>query len=159
MMKTDQIIDSFYKSFSKRDYKTMQSFYHQDAVFSDPVFPSLKGRQIKAMWHMLCENGKDLSITYGTIGSFDNSARVTWKATYTFSISGRVVHNVIDARFFFQDNLIIRHIDNFDIWKWSRMAFGTKGILLGWTGFMKDKIKSTAAKNLEAFIKNHSEYL
>ncbi|MCB0283597.1 MAG: nuclear transport factor 2 family protein [Calditrichae bacterium] len=159
MNKTEAIVDTFYKSFALRDYKTMQSFYHEDATFSDPVFNVLKSNQLKAMWHMLCERGKDLTITHGTIGYFDNSARVTWKATYTFSKTGRIVHNEIDARFFFKDDKIIQHFDNFDLWKWMRMALGTPGLILGWSGFMQEKVQTEARKGLDSFIKKHSEYI
>lgn len=159
MIKTEQIIDTFYKSFAKRDYKTMQNLYHEQAVFSDPVFTNLEGNQVKAMWHMLCESAKDLTISHGTIGTFDNNARVTWKAAYTFSKTNRMVHNVIDAHFYFKDGLIIQHYDDFDFYKWTRMALGTRGLLFGWTQFVQDKIRHEANLNLKKFIKNHSEYL
>lgn len=159
MNKTETIIDTFYKSFARRDYKTMQSFYHDEAAFSDPVFNGLNCNQAKAMWHMLCERGKDLTISHGTIGYFDNSARVTWKATYTFAKTGRIVNNEINARFFFKDDKIIQHFDSFDLWKWMRMALGAPGLFLGWSAFMQDKIRTEARKGLDHFIKKHSEYI
>jgi predicted negative regulator of RcsB-dependent stress response len=53
------------------------------------------------------------------------------------------VINRIRAEFFFKDGLIIRHTDDFDIWKWSKQALGT-GHLLGWTGYMQKKINENA---------------
>jgi len=59
-------------------------------------------------------------------------------------------------QFLFQDGKIIKQTDSFDIWKWSRQAFGWKGFLLGWTSFMKKKIQMQANKSLRAF-KKHSD--
>ncbi|HPM68974.1 MAG TPA: nuclear transport factor 2 family protein, partial [Piscinibacter sp.] len=36
-------------------------------------------------------------------------------------------------------------------WTWSRQALGTPGLLLGWSGFLKDKVRAKAAGNLAAF--------
>jgi hypothetical protein len=54
------------------------------------------------------------------------------------------VINRIRAEFFFKDGLIIRHTDDFDIWKWSKQALGIPGHLLGWTGYMQKKINENA---------------
>jgi hypothetical protein len=40
------------------------------------------------------------------------------------------VINIIQAHFHFQDGLIIKHTDDFDVWKWSKQALGIKkGVL------------------------------
>jgi len=159
MNKKEELIKTFYSAFMKRDYKTMQECYHKDIQFSDPVFQNLDGKKVKAMWHMLCENGKDLQISFGNIGVFDNSAKVRWKAVYTFSKSNKIVHNEIDAQFYFKDELIVQHLDTFDLWCWARMALGINGVILGWSGFMQNKIRQMAMKQLEHFIKKNPEYL
>ena len=38
------------------------------------------------------------------------------------------------------DGKIIKHTDIFDLWEWSKQALGVSGYLLGWSGFMKNKI-------------------
>jgi hypothetical protein len=68
-------------------------------------------------------------------------------------MTGRRVHNKIDATFQFQDGKIIRHHDRFNFWKWSFMALGPVGLFLGWSPFIKNKVRKQAAKNLEKFIK------
>jgi len=85
-------------------------------------------------------------------------AKVSWEAKYSFGKSKRMVHNKIDANFIIQDGLIILHNDVFNLYKWSRMAFGSGGILLGWTGLMQDKIRAMAAKNLKHFMDKNPEY-
>ena len=50
MTENEQTIHRFYDAFQKKDYAVMQSCYHTDAVFSDPVFGLLEADQVKAMW-------------------------------------------------------------------------------------------------------------
>lgn len=157
-MKTEQIIDSFFRAFAKHDYATMNKFYHTEAQFSDPVFRFLQGNEIKAMWHMLCESGKDLQISHGSIGVFDNSAKVKWKAIYTFKKTGHIIHNEINSEFFLKDNLIINQFDTFNFYRWTKMALGTTGIFLGWSKMLQDKIRNNARQQLQKFIKEHPQY-
>jgi hypothetical protein len=51
-----------------------------------------------------------------------------------------------------EDEKIIIHEDSFDFWKWSRMALGTPGLLLGWTPFLKKKVRTQAQTSLQNFI-------
>ena len=39
---------------------------------------------------------------------------------------------------------IVRHIDRFDFWRWSRMALGPAGLLLGWTPLLHKKVQAKA---------------
>ena len=135
----------------------MQACYHDQIVFSDPVFLGLKGNEAKAMWHMLIEAGKDLSIQYKNIQSQDSAGECDWDAHYTFSRTGRKVHNIIHAKFEFSDGKIIKHTDSFDLWRWSGMALGITGILLGWSPLIRTKIRAAARKNLMRFIQEHKE--
>ncbi|MCB0245996.1 MAG: nuclear transport factor 2 family protein, partial [Anaerolineae bacterium] len=61
-------------------------------------------------------------------------------------------HNRIDASFRFQDGKIIQHRDSFSFWRWSSMALGPVGMLLGWSPLVKNKVRRQAAHNLERFI-------
>ncbi len=103
------------------------------------------------MWAMLCERGKDLQIEFCDVEADEAAGGAHWDATYTFSTTGRKVHNSIDARFTFRDGRIIRHVDTFDFWRWSRQALGLPGVLLGWSGFLRAKVAGTASRNLARF--------
>ncbi|MGH6638900.1 MAG: hypothetical protein ACREBY_09910, partial [Polaromonas sp.] len=48
--------------------------------------------------------------------------------------------------------LISRHRDRFDFWAWSRQALGTPGVLLGWTPFLRRKVRAQAAENLQKYL-------
>lgn len=157
-MKAEELVRQFYDAFAQKNFEAMNALYHPDASFYDPVFQELRCFEVRAMWQMLCESGKDLEIKIGTIGGYDQSASVTWQAYYTFSQTGRYVHNIVSAQFTIKDDRIFRHEDSFDIWRWSRMALGLSGLLLGWSAPMKKKIRAMAAKNLQKFIENHALY-
>jgi SnoaL-like domain len=135
----------------------MATCYHEEVRFSDPVFTELHGRRAKAMWHMLVERGRDLQIEFGDISTTADHGQAHWEASYTFS-TGRKVHNIIDATFLFKDGLIIEHNDEFDLWRWTRMALGPTGMFLGWTPPVQQKVRSTAKISLDKFIAGHPEY-
>ena len=146
-----QLIERFYRAFQKRDAATMVVCYHPDVQFSDAVFTDLKGAHAGNMWTMLCERGKDLKIEFRDVRADDNTGSAHWDAWYTFATTGRKVLNQIDATFTFKDGKIIRHIDQFDFHKWAGQALGFSGKLLGGTGFLKNKVRGMAAKNLAEF--------
>lgn len=148
----EQLITKFYSAFQQRDWRTMQTCYHEEVIFNDPAFTNLQSKQAKAMWHMLAENAKDFSLVFSQVMATDSEGSCHWEATYSFSRTGRKVVNKIDASFQFKDGLIHRHTDRFDFWKWTRMALGTSGILLGWTPFLQNKVKATAMSGLAKFI-------
>lgn len=146
------LIARFYEAFQRRDAATMAACYHRDVHFSDPVFPDLRGPQAGAMWAMLCARGTDLRVEPSGIRADDARGAAHWDARYTFSGSGRKVHNAIDATFEFRDGLIVRHIDRFDFWRWARQALGPTGLLLGWTPFLRGKVRAQAARSLAGWI-------
>ena len=148
-----ELIRRFYDAFARRDHATMVASYAPGAYFVDPVFGVLEGWRIAAMWRMLCERATDLSITAERITADDRTGSAHWEARYTFSPTGRRVHNVIEASFEFSSGLISRHVDQFDLYRWSRQALGWKGWLLGWTPLVQGPVRSQAARGLESFIR------
>ena len=136
-----ELIKSFYTAFQTRDTDSMIACYRSDIIFSDPVFGLLRGPEAASMWHMLCERGKDLKIEFGNIQADDKTGSANWEAWYTFSKSKRRVHNIIEAKFVFQDGMIIQHTDRFNLWRWSAMALGPLGAFLGWTPFVQAGIQ------------------
>jgi hypothetical protein len=147
-------IETFYTAFARLDSATMAQCYAENARFDDEAF-SLSGRQqIGGMWAMLCEATKAKGMDAWKLEASDiTDSSAHWEAHYRFSATGRLVHNIIEATFEFgADGLIVRHRDSFDFWRWSRQALGTPGLLLGWSPFLKAKVRATAAGNLAKFL-------
>ena len=158
MNSSETLITKFYSAFQKKDYKAMQECYAPEAVFTDSVFIDLNSFEVKAMWHMLSLGAKDLELVFDNIKGSDSNASCNWTATYTFSLTKRKVRNIIQAEFELKNGKIIQHRDHFNFYRWSRQAFGLTGILLGWSPYMRKKVRSASRKRLDDFISQHSEY-
>jgi ketosteroid isomerase-like protein len=147
-----QRIADFYAAFQRRDGAAMAACYHREVEFSDPVFPDLRGERAGAMWRMLCQRATDLEVAARDITADDTRGSAAWDARYTFGDTGRRVHNRITATFDFEDGLIRRHRDDFDLYRWARQALGPVGVVLGWTPLVRNKIRHTAGGALDRFV-------
>lgn len=147
-----KLIETFYTGLSNLDAETMISCYHDDVVFEDPGFGKLKGNRAKGMWRMLCKNARNFKVEFSQVEANDQKGSAHWEAWYSFSKTGRSVHNKIDAQFEFKDGKIIKHIDDFNLHRWASQAIGWKGALLGGTGFFKKKLILQTNKILDKFM-------
>lgn len=145
------LITRFYQAFQRLDAEAMVACYSDDVVFSDPAFGTLRGKDAGDMWRMLTTRAKDFSLTFDSVRADERTGGAHWVATYLFSQTGRIVVNDIQARFVIRDGKICEHHDSFDLWRWSRQALGVKGLLLGWTPLLRDKVRGQALKGLRAF--------
>lgn len=152
MNQNEQLIQTFYEAFQQRDASAMAACYGPTIRFSDPVFRDLDKPEVTAMWRMLCDQGSDLEIVFSNVIADDRNGSAHWEPTYSFGASGRNVHNKIDASFEFEGGRIVRHIDDFDLWRWSRMALGLTGVLAGWSRPAQSKIRQSADRSLRRFI-------
>jgi SnoaL-like domain len=158
MNANEKTILSLYEGFQQKNYLQMGACYADSATFQDPAFTLKNGKECRAMWHYLITNGKDLSVTFRDIKADEKTGTAHWEATYSFSATGRKVHNVIEASFEFENGKIVRHRDHFKFWKWTRMALGATGVFLGWTPLVKNKVRATAAAGLKKFMADKPEY-
>jgi hypothetical protein len=152
------LVERFYAAFDRRDHGTMAASYSPTARFSDPVFQNLSGPRIGTMWRMLCERATDLRVACGPVRVAGGMARVEWQAWYTYSATGRRVHNRIAASLRLEQGLIHRHDDMFDLYRWARQALGIKGLVLGWTPLVQRAIRRQASRSLDAFAARSGAY-
>jgi ketosteroid isomerase-like protein len=153
MHPNEALLHRFYTAFQTCDTAGMQVCYHPDVVFSDPAFGELRGGDVGAMWTMLCTRAKDLEIAFSGVSADAESGKAHWDARYTFTQTGRRVHNAIDASFRFRDGLIVRHDDRFPFWRWARQALGPAGLVLGWTPLLQAKVRKNARAGLAAYLR------
>jgi ketosteroid isomerase-like protein len=146
------LLTNFYNAFAARNADAMAASYASDATFSDPVFTSLHGNEVGAMWKMLCSRATDLRIEARDIDAGDSEGKAHWEAWYTFTKTGRPVHNVIDATFEFRDGRIAAHRDRFDLWRWTGQALGTSGKVLGWSPLIQGAVRKQAREGLAKYM-------
>lgn len=153
----EELVHTFYKAFSKLDAETMVGCYHKNIKFHDPAFGELNGERAKNMWRMLCnsQKNKDFKIIYSNVIANEFNGSVDWEAFYTFSKTGRKVHNLIHAQFQFQDGKIINHRDKFILQHWAKQAMGFKGWLFGNTTFFQKKLQTQTNLMLDKYIENY----
>jgi ketosteroid isomerase-like protein len=152
-MDSKKTIETFYDSFSKGDALGMQACYHPDIMFQDEVFGKLEGERVFQMWDMLLSSKKNtilISLNHSQADAKEGTAQ--WDAQYTYGPSNRKVLNRVDAYFKFENAKIIEHVDRFSLWKWSSQALGLPGLLLGWTPYMKRRIRLMANSRLDKYI-------
>ena len=150
-----QLIEQFYTAFQQKDAAKMISCYDDDVVFEDPAFGQLRGAKAKSMWKMLIERGKDsLTIDFYKVQGTPTGGSATWEARYLFGKEQRPVHNIIQAQFVISDGKIIKHTDRFNFWRWSSMALGATGRMLGFTGYLQDKVRRGTREALHRYMEN-----
>lgn len=147
-----QLFHQFYTAMQQRDFDTLRTLYSSETTFTDEAYRNLNYTEVTGMWEMLLTRGKDLTITFEVSDSTETTVAGTWIATYTFTLTGKKVRNVISASMKISNGKIVAHRDRFDFYKWSRQAFGFKGLLLGWTPFFKNKVHQLATKSLHKFL-------
>ena len=126
------LLQRLFTALDDHDHATMAGCYHPAATLRDIAF-DLSGRpEIHGMWHMICEN-TDIRATFEVLHADDLKGRVALVDHYTFTDTPRKVRNVIDARFRFENGLIVQHQDHCDARAWAGMAFsgGVRAFLAG----------------------------
>lgn len=143
-----ELIHGLYRALDRRDGAAMAACYRSDAHFTDPVF-ELHGDEVGRMWRMLTARSTDLRCEASDVVADATSGSARWTARYTFTGTGRKVVNHVASRFEFEDGLIVRQVDTFPFWRWSRQALGLPGWLLGWTPFLREKVRRQARASLD----------
>lgn len=148
------VIEIFYNAFKELDADTMCACYHEEARFYDHGFGHLDVHRARGMWQMLVnsQRGQDFKVTYDDVTIDRHSGSAHWEAHYTFSKTGRRVHNIIQAEMHFSEGKIIKHIDHFDLHRWAGQALGLPGKLLGWTPFFKRKLQQQTNAALDKYL-------
>lgn len=154
----EQVIRHFYESFQNLNGDEMALCYHDAIEFQDPAFGSLHGERAKNMWRMLCDSqkGKNFKVIFSEIEADSEQGSAHWEAFYTFSKTGRTVHNSIEAKFEFKDGKIINHCDDFNLHHWAKQAMGIKGWILGGTGFFRNKLQTQTNNLLSQYERKNS---
>jgi hypothetical protein len=151
-------LNNFYEAFSRLDADAMAACYADNAQFEDEAF-SLQGkREVAGMWCMLCTatqagNRADWQLSWGGVEADDTEGAVNWESHFRFAATRRMVHNRVRARFHFDaEGRIVTHHDKFNFWRWSWLALGIPGAVLGWSPAFRTQVRKQARANLNKFL-------
>jgi ketosteroid isomerase-like protein len=148
------VIDRLYAAMNAGDGDAMAACYTPDATFEDPAFGHLEDGRGQAMWRMLCA-GSGGGLTVALLGKevgANSTGTAHWTADYTFSDTGRPVHNDVHATFVFRDGLISAHRDAFDLRAWAGQALGPVPALLGHTPLLRLLMHRRTSGRLDRFL-------
>jgi SnoaL-like domain len=152
---TGVVLEKFYKGVENHDHLAIAACYQSNGTFKDIAFELEGKKMIQAMWHMIAKT--DLTISYEIKDTDENNGTALWTADYTFTDTGRKVHNELESNFRFSDGLILSQVDDCDPWNWGMQALGpAKGFLSWLVPAIRHK---KAMDKLRNFIKDHPEYL
>ena len=147
-MNSKEIAIKFYDAFSAANIDVLKQLYDKKLRYNDNIFVNLDYNETISMWSSLLVGNKNMSIKYEIKKYSEKYVEVEWIADYLFTSTNRNVKNIILAKMEIDQGKIINHTDNFDFYKWSQMAFGITGVLIGWTSFFKNKVRTEAYNKL-----------
>jgi ketosteroid isomerase-like protein len=151
-----ETIERFYETFGQCNGAAMTACYAPDAHFRDPAFGDLHDSDVGAMWRMLTSRATDLKIELHEHEADEETGSAHWIARYTFS-TGRPVVNDIQAKFRFNDGLIVDHVDEFDFRAWAKQALGPSGHLVALLPPLRRKARAKALDQLEQFKRDETD--
>jgi hypothetical protein len=156
------VVGRFFEAFAASDWQTMARCYHDKASFSDPVYPDLREERIVYMWHQLlgaAETSKlksgsnkahslnNLKLAYRVLFGDERKAQVQWTATYFYR--NRLVTNQVLSTLAIWDDKIVRQVDEYNFWRWSRQALGLTGLAFGAMPWYQRSVQRSAQSRLE----------
>jgi ketosteroid isomerase-like protein len=148
------IAQRFFDACAIGDYHSMGLMYAPTATFSDPIFPLLSGPETALMWEMLLTRAQDFCVSVNVEEEESQGgghARAVWVARYLYGATGRHVENRVRTEMTCQAGRIVKQVDHFSFWNWSRQALGAPGLLLGWTPIVRKKVQQGAQAQLIKF--------
>lgn len=151
------IAQRFFDAFAIGDYHSMGLLYAPTATFSDPIFPLLSGPETALMWEMLLSRAQEFSVSANVEEEQSQGgghARAVWVARYLYGAAGRQVTNRVHTEMTLQAGRIVKQVDHFSFWGWSRQALGAPGLLLGWTPWLRHRVQEQAQQQLVLFAEH-----
>ncbi|MCZ7594930.1 MAG: nuclear transport factor 2 family protein [Hyphomicrobium sp.] len=128
-----QLTERLFSALQRRDAQAAAACYHDDASFSAPIIGEVEGRNVEALWRTIFAATQNSALNFGVVDVGLTTARVEGVLAYSFISSGRGVISRFESVLHIRDQLVVRHEDTFDAWNWARMAFGSEGLMFGWS--------------------------
>lgn len=152
---TTTVVDRFFEALRRADTRVVDSCYHSQISYSDPLFEDLRGALVPLRWRMLLTQVDGFSLEHALVFADERKAQVQWTANYR--LKGREIRIPILSTLAIWDDLIVRQVDEYDFWQYCRQARGLGGFLLGGTEPFQNTVKRRARRELERFATSAPE--
>lgn len=143
------LIRRFYGCLASGDAEGAVACYHPDVLFSDPLFPRLRGEAAADLLRMRLAPGTARDVRLLEVSGEADGVTARWTARE--AIRGRTVITQGRSMFAFREGRISRHYDHFSLWRWAARSLGPAGAALGWFGPLRWALRQRAARSLERF--------
>jgi len=144
------VTERLFSALQRRDAAAIAACYDKDAIFCTPVLGEVLARDLEALWRAVSSITRAHVLTYAVVDVGLTSARVDGVVTYAFAPSGRVVTSDFSSILQVRDARIVCHEDTFDPWGWARMAYGTRGLMFGWSRAWRRRMQRVMRASLDA---------
>lgn len=151
------IVEIFFKAFSEADYRQMSDCYADDIIYSDPVFGLMQGDDVRKMWQMICKGARNLSVQYSGIEELDEMyVTCLYKVSYYFELTQKHICYSAKAFMKIEEGKITEHSDGYRLSSFISNAYGIKGKLLSWSGYMKKSVQNRYRTLLQNFASTNN---
>jgi hypothetical protein len=149
------LIQTFYNAFNRRDATSMVDCYDPNIAFTDPIFLTMYGKRVAAMWSMLTGQAPDLMVQSSVIWAGRDHGHAHWDAQYTYVFLGldNPVSNHVEATFDLSNGLITTHHDNYDLDAWMNQALAPLGTDVG-----QSVLQASAQSQLDTYISMNPQF-
>ena len=143
------VVDRLFEALRRADASVIDACYHPQISYSDSVFEDLRGARVALRWRMLLQQADGFSLEHGLVFADERKAQVQWTADYR--LRGKRIRVPILSTLAIWDDLIVRQVDEYNFWQYSRQAQGIPGLLLGGLEPFQKIVRRRARRDLERF--------
>jgi len=140
-------VKEFYEALSRNDYEALIRLYHPDATYTDELF-SFKGKEIHALWYAATRPAMKLEVECLAIEEVNDRVQTKWKMGYTLDVINSRIELEEIGIFVFEGEKIMEHSDEYNFREWCTQAFGIIGTLLGWSSWLRNRVRKQARKSV-----------
>jgi len=152
-----QVTDRLFSTLRCRNPSAIAACYDSAGVFTTPILGDVPAQHLERLWTLFFSRTRDNILTYKLVDAGLVSARVEGRVSYVLLVSGRRVSCPFDSLLHVRDRLIRHHVDSFDPWGWAQMAFGTKGLMLGWSNTWQRRLSNDLRTSLSLPKASHHD--
>jgi len=149
------VTNCLFSALHRRNPSAIAACYDSAGVFTTPILGDVPAQHLERFWMRLFSRTRDHVLKFKIVDAGLVNARVEGRVSYVLLASGRRVSCPFDSMLHVRDRLIRHHVDNFDPWGWAQMAYGTKGLMLGWSNTWQRRLSNNLRSSLSLPTASH----